>query len=240
MWHKGIIHKLKCNEISGNSLSLLTNLLRKRKQRVILNGQRSSWANINAGVPQGSILRLLLFLICMNDLSDNLQFNPNLFADHTYLFSTVKVPERTSNNLNNDLKEINTWAFQQKMSFNPDPTEQTQEVIFSRKTPTKIHSKIFFNNIPVSKADSQKNLDLYLNSKLSFHIHIKTILTKVNRHIGLLRKFQQVLPRPSLITIYKVFIRPEFWNVEVSFLIKLSVIPSIRHWILFNITLLWQ
>ena len=209
VWHEGIIHKLKWNGISGNSSSLLTDFLRNRKRRVILNGQSSSWTNINAGVPQGSILGLLLFLIYINDLSDNLQCNPKLFADDTSLFSTVKVPERTANNLNNDLKEINKWAFQWKMSFNPDPTKQAQDVIFSRKTSKKIHPKIFFNNIPVSKVDSQKHLGLHLDSKLTFDIHIKTILTKVSRTIGLLRKFQQALPRPSLITIYKAFIRPQ-------------------------------
>ena len=70
-WHEGIIHRHKRNGISGNLLSLLTDFLRNRKQRVILNGQSSSWANINAGVPQGSILDSLLFLILyINDLSD--------------------------------------------------------------------------------------------------------------------------------------------------------------------------
>ena len=76
------------------------------------------------------------------------------------------------------------------MSFNPDPTKQAQEIIFRRKTTKKAHPKIFFNNIPVSKVDSQKHLGLHLGSKLSFEIHIKTVLTKVNRTIGLLRKFQ--------------------------------------------------
>ena len=79
----------------------------------------------------------------------------NVIADNTPLFSTVEVPERTGNSLNNDLKEKNKWSFQWKMSFNHDPTKQAQEVIFSRKTTKKIHPKIFFNNIPVSKADSQ-------------------------------------------------------------------------------------
>ena len=166
MWHEGIIYKLKRNGISGKSL--LTDFLRNRKQRVILNGQSSSWANINAGVPQGSILGPLLFLIYIHDLSNNLQCNPKLLAEDTSLFSTVKVPERTDNNLNNDLKETNEWAFQWKMSFNPDPTKQAQEVIFSRKTSKKIHPKIFFNNIPVSKADSQKHLCLHLDSQLTF------------------------------------------------------------------------
>ena len=120
--------------ISGNLLSLLTDFLRNRKQRVILNGQSSSWASINAGVPEGSILGPLLFLIRINDLSDYVQCNPKLSADDTSLFSIVKDPETTANNLNNDLKEINKWAFQWKKGFNPDPTKQAQEVSFSRKT----------------------------------------------------------------------------------------------------------
>ena len=217
MWHKGIVHKLKRNGVSENLLSLLIDFLRNRKQRVILNGQSSSWANINVGVPQGFKLGPLLFLIYINDLSDNLQCNPKLVADDTSLFSTMEVPERTANNLNNDLKEINRCAFQWKMSFNPDPTKQAQEVIFSRKTNKKIHPKIFFSNIPVSKVDSQKHLGLYIDSKLSFDIRIKTILTKMNGTIGLLQKFQQVLPRQSLITIYKAFIRPHLDYGDVIF-----------------------
>ena len=138
----------------------------------------------------------LVFLIYINDLSDNLQCNPKLFADDTSLISIVKDPESTANNLNNDLTEINKWAFQWKMNFNPDPTKQAQEVIFSRETTTKIHRKIFFRNIPVSKADSQKHLGPHLDLKLPFDIHIKTILTKVNSTTGLKRKFQQVLRRP--------------------------------------------
>ena len=102
------------------------------------------------------------------------------------LHSIVTEPKRTANKLNNDLKEINKWAFQWETSFIPDPKKQAQEVIFSRKTTKKIHPKIFFNNIPVSKTNPQKHLSLHLDSKLSFNIHIKTILTKVNRTIDLL------------------------------------------------------
>ena len=62
----------------------------------------------------------LLFLIYVNDLSDNLQSNPTSFTDHPSLFSTIKGFERAANNLNNELKETNKWAFQWKMNFNPD------------------------------------------------------------------------------------------------------------------------
>ena len=75
VWHEGVIFKLKQNDISGGLLNILTDFLSNRKQRVVLNGQVSTWTSINAGVPQGSILGPLLFLIYINDLSDNLSSN---------------------------------------------------------------------------------------------------------------------------------------------------------------------
>ena len=72
---------MKQNGISGNLLNLLSNFLRNRKQRVVLNGQTSSWADVNAGIPQGSILGPLLFLIYINDLAVGLSTNAKLFAD---------------------------------------------------------------------------------------------------------------------------------------------------------------
>ena len=89
VWHDGIIFKLKQNGISGNLLNLLSNVFRNRKQGVVLNGQTSSWADVNAGVSQGSILGPLLFLIYINDLADSISSNAKLFADDTSLFSVV-------------------------------------------------------------------------------------------------------------------------------------------------------
>ena len=89
VWHDGIIYKLTQNGISRNLLKLLEDFLKERKQRVVLNGQVSTWKNINAGVPQGSILGPLLFLIYINDLTEGLTTNVKLFADDTSLFSVV-------------------------------------------------------------------------------------------------------------------------------------------------------
>ena len=75
VWHEGVISKLKQNGISGDLLNILTDFLSNRKQRVVLNGQVCTWASVNAGVPQGSILGPLLFLIYINDLSENLSSN---------------------------------------------------------------------------------------------------------------------------------------------------------------------
>ena len=104
--------KLKQNGISDDLLNILSDFLRNRKQRVTLNGQSSSWTNVNAGVPQGSILGPLLFKIYINDLSDGLSSNAKLFADDTSLFSVVHDINTSTIELNKDQKKINDWAFQ--------------------------------------------------------------------------------------------------------------------------------
>ena len=83
--------KLKQNGISGNLLNIFEDFLINGKQRVALNGQISNWENIHAGVPQGSILGPLLFLIYINDLAENLSSNRKLFADDTSLFSVCVI-----------------------------------------------------------------------------------------------------------------------------------------------------
>ena len=110
VWHQGLHYKLRQNGISGELLNILTDFLDNRTQRVILNGQYSSWAKVEAGVPQGSILGPLLFLIYINDLSDNLASNSKLFADDTLLFSVLKSVDASNIDLNSDLKKIGEWA----------------------------------------------------------------------------------------------------------------------------------
>ena len=123
----------------------MSNFLRNRKQRVVANGQTSSWANVNAGVPQGSILGPLLFLIYINGFA---------VADDTSLFSVAHNANTTAKELNNDLVKINRWVYQWKMSFNPDSSKQAQEVIFSRKTKKEYNPLLAFNNNNLSKTNS--------------------------------------------------------------------------------------
>ena len=157
----------------------MTDFLDNRSQRVILNGQYSSWAKVEAGVPQGSILGPLLFLIYINDLSDNLASNPKSFAGNTPLFSVVKNVDDSNTDLNNDLKKIDEWVLQCKMSFNPDPTKQAQELIFSRKVQTTNHPPLSFNENVVPKTTLQKHSGMLLESKLNFSEHIKISFRKL-------------------------------------------------------------
>ena len=86
VWHDGLIFKLQENGISGNLLKVSKYFLTNRKHRILLNGQSSSWVNVKAGVPQGSVLRALLLLIHINDLAGGLSSNTKLFVDDTSLF----------------------------------------------------------------------------------------------------------------------------------------------------------
>ena len=194
--------------MSGKLLRLIKDFLSNRKQRVVLNGQCFSWMDVQAGVHQGSILGPLLFLIYIDDVPDNLVSNPKLFADDTSLFSTVTDPNVTANQINNDLHNISTWAYQWKMNFNSDTSKQAHEVLFSRKVKVTAHPQLVFNNNPVHETATQKHLGMFLDFKLNFQEHFQNMLNKVNKTIGLLRKLQNTLPRPSLLTIYKSFIRP--------------------------------
>ena len=134
----------------------MKHFLVNRKQWVVLNGLSSSWINVAAAVLQGSILGPLLFLIYINNLGEVLSSNTLiLFADDTSLFSVIHDSVITTSELNSDLARIKQWAFQWKMSFNPDLNKQTQEVKSSRKLKKVSHPLLGFNNNYVSQASSQ-------------------------------------------------------------------------------------
>ena len=208
VWHEGLLYKLKSMGISGELYNLLENYLSGRFQRVILNGQHSSWKPILAGVPQGSILGPLLFLIYINDLPNELKSNVKLFADDTSLFTIVKDINESASILNNDLLLISKWAFNWKMLFNPDPTKPAQEVIFSKTKKIQALPIIIFNNILVEKMPYQKHLGILLDEKLNFKQHVDSAILKMNKGISVIKKLRHSLPRKSLLTIYKAFLRP--------------------------------
>ena len=169
VWHESLLFKLKQSGISGNLLNVITLFLHQKKQRVVLNGQHSSWTN--TGLPQVSILGSLYFLIYINDISDGLTSNPKLFADVTSLFSVVQNINSTANDLNSDLIKISNWVFQWKIRFNPDPEKQAQEVKFSRKINKTDHPRLYLNENLIKSLSSQKHFRMILNTKLASQKH---------------------------------------------------------------------
>ena len=100
VWHEGLIYQIKYMGVKGDLLALIESFLFERQQRVVLNGQESEWLAIKTGVPQGSGLGPLFFLIYINDSSDNLESNVELFTDDTSMFSVVPELINTSQKLN--------------------------------------------------------------------------------------------------------------------------------------------
>ena len=137
-----------------------------------MNGSYSNYSKIESGVPQGLVLGPLLFLIYINDLERGLKSQVKFYADDTMLYSIVKDPAQSAADLNHDLDLIQKWAFQWKMQFNPDPTKQATQVIFSCKKNKPVHPPIFFNGVIVSTESEQKQLGLILTENLSFTKHI--------------------------------------------------------------------
>ena len=128
----------------------------------------------------------------INDLPENLVSNPKLFADDTLLFPVIQNKQLSAQNLNEDLNKIKLWAFQWKMSFNPDPSKQAEEAISSRKLQKSVYPSLHFNNIPVTQSTTQKHLGMLLDVKLDFQAHLKNIYSKVNKTIGLLCKLHNL------------------------------------------------
>ena len=122
-------------------------------------------------------------------------------------FSVVHNRDSSAAEINNDLAKLSHWAHQRKMRFNPDPTKQAVEVIFSRKVNKDSHPTLTFNNSIVYQAMSQKHLGTLLDNRLSFQEHLRLVFSKINRTIGLLHKLQCLIPGSALLTIYKTFIR---------------------------------
>ena len=208
VWHEGVIHKLKCNGISGNLLAFFENYLVNRQQRVVLNGIESDWMKLEAGVPQGSVLGPLLFLVYINDLTDNITSQMRLFADDSSLFTCVKGVDESHEKLVKDLHTVTVWAYQWKMVFNPDITKQAIEVIFSVKKKKPVHPDLAMNGVPVARHEHTKHLGLFLDSALNFSKHVKEAVLIALKGISLLKYLSKYVDRNVLNLAYKLYVRP--------------------------------
>ena len=208
VWHEGLVFKLASNGIDGNLLMTVKNFLTNRHQRVVLNGTDSSWLPLNSGVPHGSVLGPLLFLVYINDLTDNISSSMKLFADDSSLFLRVRDVGMCHQTLKSDLNTILKWAHQWKMKFNPDMSKQAVEVIFSHKRKKPVHPPLTFNDIPVKRVSETKHIGLTLDEKLNFRSHISKKANTANKGLGLLKFLAKYTTRKRLSLMYKIYVRP--------------------------------
>ncbi|PJE77413.1 hypothetical protein CI610_03664 [invertebrate metagenome] len=205
VWHQGLLQKLKNYGIDGNLLVWIQSYLTDRLQRVSTEGYFSQFKVINAGVPQGSVLGPLLFLLYINDITENVNTNIKLFADDTSLYIIIdENPAQAAQALTSDLTNISEWANIWDIKFNPN---KTKSVIFSRKQDTN-HPTLTFQNSQITDTTSHTHLGLTLKDDASWRQHIQNIYEKAYSRLNILRYIKTKVNRKTLIKIYTAFIRP--------------------------------
>ena len=204
--------KLKRAGINGLLLDWLTNYLTDRKQRVVIPGGTSDWEFIKAGVPQGSILGPLLFLLYINDIVTDIHSSVRLFADDTSLYIIVDDPTDAAEQLKIDLETINRWAETWLVKFNPSKSES---LLVSRKINRNVHPPLIMNRVHINEVQHHKHLGIFLSNDGTWHEHINYITSKAWQKIYVMRKLKFLLDRESLNRIYIFFIRPTLEYADI-------------------------
>ena len=206
VWHEGLLHKLKKIGISGIVLDWFQSYLSNRKQRVVINGECSNWGKIRAGVPQGSILEPLLFLIYINDITEVVNSEIRLYADDTTLYITVDNPDSAAASLNEDLENMSLWANKWLITFSP---RKTKSMTLSLKLNKPVHPPLIMGEVQLEEVKSFKHLGLTLQNDLLWESHINNIGNSAERLINVLSALKYKLDRKSLEIMYLSFIRPK-------------------------------
>ena len=199
--HKILIHKLDHYGIRENSLSWIKSYLSNRKQLVNLNGVKSNYEKVSCGVPQGSILGPLLFLIYINDMHIAVKSSiVHHFADDTNLLFSSKNPQKLSTILNTDLKLLYQWLCANRLSLN---VSKTEFIIF--KPPKKSLNQritLTLNRTRIYESTKIKYLGIILDARLNWNHHINELSKKLNRSIGMIYKIRSDCTKQVLVSLY--------------------------------------
>ena len=206
-------------------MNLLHSYLNKRYERVVLNGQSSSWELIKSGASQGSFLGLLMFLIYINNLRDNIQSTCKIIADDTSLFSHVSDKTISQCELNKGLQVLSNWFSQLKMQFNRDPNKQRQEVNVSKKADNVSSLPVIFNNKNCNLLFS-KAFWLVLDQQLNFNNHIQSKMTKCYKMIGIVKRLSVNICCWGLIN----HLSDPIWTTEILFMTNLITSNLKQNW----------
>ena len=211
---------MKSYGISGELLNWLKNYLCNRQQKVFVNNSTSQFGLIKAGVPQGSILGPLMFLIYINDIANIFDSASRLFADDTSLQTSSASCHQIQTTLNKDLESLNIWAKSWLVTLNPN---KTHVLFITNANAVDEVIELTFDDNFLDFTDKHRHLGITLNSDAKWGDHIEEMFKSVLKKVNVLRKLKFTLKRDSLLKIYKTFILPvleygcELWDGCSSF-----------------------
>lgn len=206
--HQRLLRKLEAYGITGKLLLWIRDFLSGRKQRVVANGSLSNWADILSGIPQGSVLGPILFVVFINDLPDAVRSAIKIFADDTKLFRAIQTLE-DHDILQHDLDSLVKWSCKWQLRFN----EAKCKTLHLGSCNKRLEYKM--NTTKLEDTKSEKDLGVYVDEDLKFHDHVTKTVNKASRMLGLIRATFTCLDKNTVPRLFTTMVRPhlEYGNV---------------------------
>ena len=190
--HQRLLYTLQRYSIRGNTYRWIQSFLSECLQKVVVDGTSSTSVLVTSGVPQGSVLGPILFLIYINDLPECVKHSTvRLFADDCIIHRPITSYEDTLL-LQQDINSLRTWSTVWLMNFN---VSKCYYVNVTQSTLNKISTEYYLHDCPLTKVDNCKYLGVVLQSDLNWKKHIDEKVTKANNTLAILRKLLLLRPR---------------------------------------------
>ena len=210
--HQILLRKLEIYSIKHQALALLESYLSYRNQKCQINGYLSSKKMIKCGIPQGSILGPLFFLLYINDLPQCLsKTKPRLFTDDTNLTASRDSIPYLENAVNSDLENLRKWLIAYRLTLNVAKTEfmliGTKQMI---KSISNLQLNVVIESNPVKQVTECKTLGVTVDQHLSRKSNTESICKKITSGISALRRLKEFVNRQTLVSVYNAIVRPYF------------------------------
>ena len=204
-----LLDKLKIYQCDEKTQDWFRSYLQGRTQCVQFKGKISDTMPITHGVPQGSILGPLLFILFMNDLPLHVDSSTDMYADDSTLCETGETVDELNVKLNDDMVCVNKGCHDNQMAANGDKTKVMLVTTYQKeaKLPKK-ELTVYYDNKPLKSVDSEKLLGVKIDKHLTWKEHVNQTANKISRNIALLRRIKAYLPHQTRITFYKAYIQP--------------------------------
>ena len=202
--HQRLLRKAAYYGVTGSLLKWLESFLKDRTQRVMVDGQSSDYCGVASGVPQGTVMGPILFLIFINDLPTVVDSPCKLFADDLLIYRHISTREDQTI-LQQDLDKLASWELKWGMQFHPDKCENI--TITRKKKPLETNYSL--RGHPLKKVSSTKYLGVTINTHLDWKEHIDKMTKKANKTLGFLRRNLKKASQNTKETAYKALLRPQ-------------------------------